>query len=708
MSGMRLGVWGLVGLGVTALAAACGGGSPGSDKNGMPSNANAAGTGGASNVAGAGGSHAAAGAGAGAGAGGMSVAVAGASAIAGAGGMSVAVGPCTNTMSDPAHCGSCTNACTQGQICDQGACKAPVTTCTAPQIACNGVCADLTSTAHCGNCQTACAAGQSCTAGVCACPGTQAVCNAACVDTQTSTENCGGCNQPCATGQVCAAGKCGCASGQALCGGACVDTNTSQTNCGACGTTCSAGQVCSSGACVSSAGTDGCTGGAALGVTLKEVDAYQTVKVPVMASGAEVTSDKRTTDLVTGRQTMFRVSISVDAGFSARQISARININNGTTPMQYFVKQTVSKSSVETDPTTTFQVYVPPDQITVDTRYSAELVECATGSGQAGSARFPATGDTELGARHNGGLKVTLIPLQANNSLPDTSDTALAVYKSQMMAMYPIDAITFTVGSAVTIDYPVDWETALDTVRAKRKTDNPAADVYYFGMLKPVATFKAFCGMGCTAGIGYVADANTPAYRAAMGVAYADSVSAETMAHEIGHNHGRNHSPCVPPGNSISGVDPNYPFSDGRTGILGFDNRTKAILSDKSTDLMGYCDNIWLSEYTYGGISDRVLAVNGNQSLIVDPAALQTWRVLLVGGSKGARWGIPITQASLGEGAPVSARIFDAAGKFLLETTAYRTQISDTGSASIMVPEPQHGWAAVDVAGSGRIAFAAP
>ena len=694
MSGMRLGLWGLVGLVGAASAVACVTGGAPSDSGGPVANSNtslggAGGASGASAVSGAGSTLARAG---------------NAGAVGAAGAGAVATGPCTDTMSDPAHCGSCSTSCAQGQICDQGQCKAPVASCASPQVVCNGVCADLTSTAHCGACDKACVTGQSCSAGACVCPGTQNACNGACVDTKTSNDHCGGCNMPCATGQTCTGGVCGCPTGQILCSGVCVDVKQSEANCGGCGNACPTAQTCSGGVCVSGAGADGCSG-AALGITLKEVDVYQTVKVPVMAAGAEVTTDQRTTDVITGRQTMFRLSVTADSGFVARQLSARINVNNGTTATQYYVKQTVSKSSVETDSTTTFQVYVPADQITVDTHYSAELVECGTGTGTAGSARFPATGDTALGARHTGGLKVTVIPLLANNKLPDTSDTALAVYGQTLLAMYPIDNVTFTVGSSVTIDYPVDWETALDQMRAKRKSDMAAADVYYFGLLKPQDTFNAFCGQGCTAGIGYVTDAKTADYRAAMGVAYADRISGITMAHEIGHNHGRNHAPCVPPGSSISGVDPSYPFTDGRTGIIGYDFRSKSLLSDKGTDLMGYCDNVWLSEYTYGGITERVATVNAAKFEVTESAALQTWRVLLVGGSKGARWGVPVTTPSLAAGEPVSARIYDGAGNFLQEISAYRTAVSDSRAASIMVPEPKSGWAGVDVAGSGVVAF---
>ena len=583
-----------------------------------------------------------------------------------------------------------------------GASGALVASCTAPQVSCGGVCVDLTSVAHCGTCEQACAAGQSCNAGACVCPGTQSACNGICVDTQTSVEHCGGCSKPCATGAACNAGVCGCAQGQELCNGVCVDVKQSEANCGACGTMCMAGQTCENGACVTGAGADGCTSSAALGITLKKIDVYQTVKVPVMDAGAEITTDKRTTDVVTGKPTMFRISVAVDSGFSARQISARLTVDNGTATAQYFAKQAVSKDSVETETASTFQVLVPAEQITADTHYSAELVECATGSGQAGSARFPKTGDIPLAARHIGGLKVTIIPLQANNKVPDTSETTLTTYRQQLLAMYPIDSVTFTVAPPMTIAYPVDWEAALDQMRAKRKTDAPAADVYYYGLLKPQDSFSSFCGNACTTGIGYLADTKSTGQRAAMGVGFADRVSAQTMAHEIGHNHGRGHAPCVPSGGSISGVDTKYPFPDGRTGIIGYDARTKALLSEKGTDLMGYCSNVWLSEYTYGAIMDRLALVNGNQLQVLSAAALQTFRVLLVGGSlgeKSARWGVPITTPSVAEGTPVSARVVDAAGKVLQEITVYRTDISDSGAASIMVPEPKPGWAGVEVMG---------
>src|SRR5215472_16317370 len=60
-------------------------------------------------------------------------------------------------QSDPHHCGSCTNACSTGQTCSGGACKA---VCTSPLLQCGDAgCVDISSHAgNCGSCFRACTA----------------------------------------------------------------------------------------------------------------------------------------------------------------------------------------------------------------------------------------------------------------------------------------------------------------------------------------------------------------------------------------------------------------------------------------------------------------------------------------------------------------------------------------------------------------------
>ncbi|HTQ06603.1 MAG TPA: MXAN_6577-like cysteine-rich protein [Polyangiaceae bacterium] len=671
-------------------------------------------------------------------------------------GQAVCGGACANLQTDGAHCGACTTACANGMTCQNGACQAP---CGSGLTSCGGTCLDTdTSAQNCGGCGMACGAGQTCVAGKCACPsggilcGTSCVdtqtdgqncggcakacgamqtctagacacsnglsaCGTACVDTTTSNDHCGGCNQPCQNGMTCSGGACQCAAGQTACSGACVDTTTNAANCGACGTACSMGQVCLAGVCTGAGGVgaDGCTGGLAENLTLSRIDAFQSTQISIMTSGAEVPATMRNTDLVAGRETVFRLFVTPGSSFAARDISARVTIVNDAASDEFFTKQTVSKASTIDDANSTIQVTVPADKITADSQYHVELVECSTlASGDAAAPRFPTTNDLSLGVRTTGGLKITVIPISIGGKAPPTDDTFYDQFRSYMLAMYPITAITISAGTGITFAAPsgsdwsqLDWNGMLDSVRSKRQSDAPAADVYYFGMIMPTDTFQQFCGRGCTAGIGFVAQQNDAGHRAAVGIGWSGAQAQVTMAHEVGHNHGRNHAPCVPQGESISGVDPYYPYQGGAIGVWGYNSNLKMLLNPTGvTDIMGYCSDQWISDYTYDGLVNRVAFVDGAQRVVENPAALARFRTLLVD-AHGPRWGLPSDGLVLPEGEPETAEIFDAKGDVIDYVTVYRSIVSDIDAASIMVPEPQPGWYAIQVSGSTPHPFAA-
>lgn len=499
------------------------------------------------------------------------------------------------------------------------------------------------------------------------------------------------------------AGACACPAGQQLCGDTCIDTQANDEHCGACNQRCGLGESCAGGMCGGGGlGEDGCSG-LAQGLTIEQIAVYQGVKIQLMQANAALDVASRNTDVVAGREAMFRVFVTVGQGFTARQLSARIYVENGSAVDTYFAKQEISASSTDADTMSSFQIVVPKDKITTETRYVVEVVECGTGSGSVQSPRFPVTDGAELSARETGTLKVHILPVQANGGVPDTSTEGLRLYREILLAMYPITDLEFTVGDTVETGYPIDWEGLVDALRAKRERDNPPSDVYYYGLLKPTRSIGEFCSGSCTLGIGYVVppDVWAAVARVAVGVGFAESFSAETMAHEIGHNHGREHAPCGP----VAGPDPNFPYQGGRLGSWGYDARSQSFLDpNDNTDIMGYCDNFWISDYTYDAILNRVAAVNNAPEFAVLPETLRHFRVLLVS-ALGPRWGQPTTRPSLPTGTPELADVLDATGSVLEAVEVYRTAMSRPGSFSIQVPLPKPGWHSIRVGAMRPLPF---
>lgn len=640
-------------------------------------------------------------------------------------GQSVCGGVCTDARNDPRNCGGC------GWDCGAGACANGVCVCPSNMSACAGGCTDTASDpSNCGTCgvkcaaaercelgacvpltpacNPACSAGQQCIAGVCQCPASQMFCGGVCLDPLTTPQHCGTCDVMCAPGQLCQAGKCMCGAGQMDCGAGCIDLLTSNKSCGMCGNACAEGETCMAGKCRAPLGADGC-GGAARDISVSEIAAYQSIKVPLNKGMTPVATADRVAAVIQGRKTLFRVGVNVGPGFAARELSARVLVSQGTgMPMQFFAKQRIAKTSVDSDTASTFQITVPAEQIGPDTRYSVELVECAeASSGMMLQPRFPAMGAQPLEARKTGVLKIKLIPLRANSRVPDTSETALKVYREYMEAMYPIEKVEFTVGEPQNVAYPVDWNGTIDQLRSLRQQQRPDDEVYYYGMLAPTETLKQYCQRGCTAGVGYVGDLRQAQTRVAMGLAFADETSGGVMAHEVGHNHGRSHAPCAP-GNQISGVDRAYPYSGAITKVVGYDSRKQTFFDAETTkDIMGYCEPKWISDYTYKGLIERVASLSTTPLVLSTEPSAQQFNVLLVD-AKGPRWGRPFSQPADAFGQPEEAEALDIDGRVVERITVYRTLLGDHDGATLLVPPAKLGWNAVRTADGASLSFAAP
>ena len=78
------------------------------------------------------------------------------------------------------------------------------------------------------------------------------------------------------------------------------------------------------------------------------------------------------------------------------------------------------------------------------------------------------------------------------------------------------------------------------------------------------------------------------------------SERARMAAHELGHMWGRDHAPCT----ATAGLDPFYPYSNGRIGVYGYDVIAGVLEPPATPDVMGLCQSPWISDYTWTRVMD--------------------------------------------------------------------------------------------------------
>jgi hypothetical protein len=613
---------------------------------------------------------------------------------------------CAHLSSDPNHCGTCGQSCPPSQVCEEGAC---VVACAADEERCDGACtATLNDPLHCGACGKACLVSEVCRGGACTCPAGTDACGVGCFDLQTSSEHCGACNQPCGEGASCVHGECKC-DGAALtdCGGTCVNLLEDTSHCGSCGASCESFESCEEGRCFFE--DDGC-GGAPRNIDLSRVALYQAVEVDLFKDGEAISPAERNAQVIQGRDAVLRGFVSLRSGSTERTISMRVVVRNEGQESVLFHRRTVSKSSVQDDLSSTFLVDVPAKLMGANATYSVSLVSCdpSDSDGTLGDVRFPRGEDfAELSALKTGRVKVAFVPLIHDGRTPDTSDEALAKFVAKVMAEYPIEGVDFRVVSAIASGFSgvdFDWGRVLDeTIFPKRIADQPSPDEYYYGLIQPTQRVAQYCNEGCTAGIGYVTtgvSADNVPYRAAMGLGFGEDVSWSAMPHELGHNHGRDHAPC-----GVVADDKNYPYANAFIGSYGYDLANDALLSPQIYhDLMSYCSPVWISDYNFSAIAERVTKVNSSamaSSFRVGPPR-SWWSILST--PSGRRWSHPrTTEGPLDH--PLQGVVYDENLNPVAEVELGQILLSEGGGYVLLVPPPEAGWYAVGIANEAPLAY---
>ncbi len=445
----------------------------------------------------------------------------------------------------------------------------------------------------------------------------------------------------------------------------------------------------------------------AANITLREVALYQGVKVPLATGGAEVA--QRKAPVVLGRPALVRAFVDPGAGFVARTLVARLELVNGTEPPIVIESQlAVSAASSDAALKSTFNFDVPATALRADTTYSVgvhELEVCGGAAASGATGRFPATGKANLAARASGGtFRVTLVPVRYNADLsgrvPATDAATVEKLRQQLFAMFPVENVEITVRAPMDFGVSIEangdgWGELLDACLAARAQDKPSAEVYYYCMFDPRASFRDYCNGGCVAGLGTVPGANDVGRRGGIGLGFGDG--GDTMVHELGHTLGRPHAPCGGP----DGPDPRYPYAGGVIGSWGYDLRSKSLVDpQKNTDIMGYCGSQWISDYNYNLVFDRFRSVL-SAPLRVGPQAAFSSVVVRVDGS--LKFGHHQSLDFMPDGVPVAVRAYDASGSEVLHAQGSFAALTHITGGIVYMPQLPTAAVRVEIEGYGSL-----
>ncbi len=445
----------------------------------------------------------------------------------------------------------------------------------------------------------------------------------------------------------------------------------------------------------------------ASGLAISEIAVFQGVKISLWKGS---TISAHNAPVVAGRPGLVRVYVTPQAGWSAKAVNAQLTLTSGGAAQTYTDTKTLSGASSEASLASTFDFDLPATAFNADTTATVELtVPKGTGAASGGAAMVSGVG---FAADNPGStLKIVFVPVKymadGSGRLPDTSAAQMAIYQQTMMKLYPAKSVTITVHAPWSWSSTISasgsgFDTILNSLSTLRQTDKAAADVYYFAAFDPSSSFNTFCGSGCVAGLSTVASSATDSFaRVSTGLGYTGVDSAMTMAHEVGHAHGRNHSPTKSGGvaqcSQPSGTDASFPYTGGLIGTWGYDISAKSMFNPTSYgDIMGYCQSSWISDYTYKAFFSRMKAVTGGADIFYPAGAPTKFRMVAVGIDGTLTWGDTVEPQEPPVGELTTYRYVGPDGATISEATGHFYAYSDLPGGLLLVPEvAPEGWESI-------------
>ena len=321
--------------------------------------------------------------------------------------------------------------------------------------------------------------------------------------------------------------------------------------------------------------------------------------------------------LIAGRSAWVRVFVLANQANTATP-QVKVNFVNGSTTNTLTINapgSSVPLAVNTSDASSSWNMAVPAAWITAGTTVSADADPTnQIAESNKGNNHF-SYGALSMQSVHQ--WKITLFPIHTTDGRTGTVENSSRT-KTDLVdpakRLYPVpDSVDVLVGatfnSSTSGSSPLlksdgtNWSNVLSELLAKRVADG-VRDRNYFG-------FVNVSYSSGVAGLGYI---GAPA---AIGWDY--NGAEWVLAHEEGHNFGRQHSPC----GGASNPDPAYPYPGGLIGVPGWDVFATSgnLKPTTDSDIMGYCSNQWISDYVYKSVLNFRAAQGASFDVVPDVAS---------------------------------------------------------------------------------------
>lgn len=425
-------------------------------------------------------------------------------------------------------------------------------------------------------------------------------------------------------------------------------------------------------------------------MAIAEVSFWQALRVPLEQNGSAL---KPNAPIIQNKEGIWRVYLRPDVSFKARSLAAVLELASGASVQQLESKKLIRSASNDAEFSSTFNFPIDAALVAADTSYSLTLLD---GPGGPVLDRFPSVGREPLGAQAispSNTLQIVVVPITVGGVQPDVSAPTLTAFRARVRAMYPLAEVELTVHAPVVSLLKVGpdegWDALLDALYTLRAQDQPAANVFYYGLFTPTKTFDAYCVRDCTVGYSIIADVHSEEDRGSLGLGiFADgsnSDAPDTMAHELGHALGRDHAPC-----DTSDPGP-FPYPGGKLGSWGFDPLRHLLLDPLIYgDVMGYCSPDWVSDFTYRALFKRLTLVNAevvSAKSLLQNLAPSAYRRVLLRRDGSLAWGSRFTPRRAPEGEVREVTLLGADGSAVGSVPARMRYLGDAPGGVLLLRE---------------------